>query len=147
MIDKIDYIHTRLLAMTYEWSHRHNGVINIVALILAIAFSVYVFYFAKSKKERWVVLSVALLMNILVLVIGILNKAKFGVGFVEYVIWGPGAIVFMDIAYFFHIRGKMKTWVHVVAFIIFLMSSLILTTSFVLTEIIPANVLINWGTL
>jgi uncharacterized membrane protein len=134
-------------AYSYNWSHHYKGIINLTGLALSIAISIYVFYFSHKRKEKWIVASVLVLLTLLVVLVGILNKAIFAQDYLEYALIGSGAIFLMDAAYAFHATQKLKKWLAVVAFLVFLFSSIIFTYSFLLSELLPANVLINWGNL
>ncbi len=144
MINTIEGLREQFHAFSYIWSHRHSLMINSIGLILAVAFSIYIFFFAKSRKERWIIASLLFALNLLVLIVGVLNKSKWGESFVDYALLGSGYIVLMDVAYAFHLTGKPKKWSDIIAYIVFFLSSIIFIYSFLFGELLPVNVHIDW---
>jgi len=144
MIKTIEGLREQFHAFSYNWSHHHSIVINSIGLVLAFSLSIYIFFFAKSRKERRIIVSLLIALNLLVLLVGVLNKTKWGESFVEYALLGSGYIVLMDAAYSFHLSGKLKKRSNVVACTIFFLSSIIFAYSFILGELLPVNVHIDW---
>ena len=144
MIKTIEGLREQFQAFSSNWSHHHSTMINSIGLVLTIAFSIYIFFFAKSRKERWIIVSLLISLNVLVLLVGALNKATFAEGFIEYALLGSGYIALMDVAYGVHLTGKLKKWSNVIACTVFLLSSIIFTYSFLLGELLPVNVHIDW---
>jgi VIT1/CCC1 family predicted Fe2+/Mn2+ transporter len=145
MIREIETLRERFQAYSYNWSHNHSGLINSIGLAFSVALSIYIFFFAKSRKEKWIIGSVLIVLNLLVVLIGVLNRITFAESFMDYALLGSGAIVLMDFAFAAHITGKLKRWSRIVVCVIFLFSSIIFAHSFLLAQLLPVNVHIDWG--